>query len=79
MANFVSQRAFTIEWGLCDPAGIVFNSRYFELFDEGTWVLFETVLAVPRAKLFATFNIMGIPLVDASGRTVRRQAWRPNT
>ena len=68
MANFVSQRAFTIEWGLCDPAGIVFNSRYFELFDEGTWVLFETVLAVPRTKLFATFNIMGIPLVDARAR-----------
>jgi len=68
MANFVSQRAFTIEWGLCDPAGIVFNSRYFELFDEGTWVLFETVLAAPRAKLFATFDIMGIPLVDARAR-----------
>jgi 4-hydroxybenzoyl-CoA thioesterase len=68
MANFVSQREFTIEWGNCDPAGIVFNSRFFEFFDEGTWQLFETVLAVPRAKLFATYDILGIPLVDARAR-----------
>jgi 4-hydroxybenzoyl-CoA thioesterase len=68
MANFVSQREVTIEWGLCDPAGIVFNSRFFEFFDQGTWLLFETVLAVPRSELFATYDIMGIPLVDVRAR-----------
>ena len=68
MTNFVSRKAFTIEWGYCDPAGIVFNSRFFEFFDEGTWLLFETVLAVPRAELFATYDLMGIPLVDARAR-----------
>jgi 4-hydroxybenzoyl-CoA thioesterase len=68
MANFVSQREVTIEWGLCDPAGIVFNSRFFEFFDQGTWLLFETVLAVPRSGLFATYDIMGIPLVDVRAR-----------
>jgi len=68
MANFVSQREFTIEWGLCDPAGIVFNSRFFEFFDQGTWLLFETVLGVPRAELFAAYDIIGIPLVDARAR-----------
>ena len=68
MADFVSHRKFTIEWGYCDPAGIVFNSRFFEFFDEGTWLLFETVLSVPRSELFATYDLMGIPLVDARAR-----------
>jgi 4-hydroxybenzoyl-CoA thioesterase len=68
MANVVSRKEFMIEWGYCDPAGIVFNSRFFEFFDEGTWLLFETVLAVPRAELFATYELMGIPLVDARAR-----------
>ena len=68
MINFVSRREFTIEWGYCDPAGIVFNSRFFEFFDNGTWTLFETALGVPRAGLFACYDIMGIPLVDARAR-----------
>src|SRR2546429_8632165 len=68
MINFVSRREFTIEWGHCDPAAMVFNSRFFEFFDEGTWMLFETALGVPRANLFACYEIMGIPLVDAGAR-----------
>src|SRR5438552_15611685 len=70
MSNVVHRSAFTIEWGECDPAGLVFNSRFFEYFDENTWSMFETVLAVPRADLFATYDIMGVPLVDARARFV---------
>jgi len=68
MANFISQRQFTIEWGHCDPSGIVFNSRFFEFFDWGTWTLFEAALGVKPADLGATFGIVGIPLVDVSAR-----------
>jgi 4-hydroxybenzoyl-CoA thioesterase len=68
MASFVSRRLFTIEWGQCDPAGIVFNSRYFEFFDWGTWSLFEAALGVRPPDLAATFGIVGLPLVDASAR-----------
>jgi 4-hydroxybenzoyl-CoA thioesterase len=39
MTSFVNRRQFMIEWGHCDPAGIVFNSRFFEFFDWGTWTL----------------------------------------
>jgi 4-hydroxybenzoyl-CoA thioesterase len=70
MTNVVHRRGLTIEWGQCDPAGIVFNSRFFEFFDVSTWLLFEAVLEVPREKLFAAYNIMGIPLVDARARFV---------
>lgn len=68
MANLISQRQFTIQWAHCDPAGIVFNSRFFEFFDWGTWVLFETALGVRPPDLAAAFGIVGLPLVDASAR-----------
>ena len=68
MANLIHKRRLTVEWGHCDPAGIVFNSRFFEYFDWCAWEMFEAVLGVPRAQLFAAYDIMGIPLVDARAR-----------
>jgi len=68
MANLVSRRQFTIEWGHCDPAGIVFNARFFEFFDWGTWTLFEAALGMKPPELAGAFHILGIPLVDASAR-----------
>ena len=65
MASFTFRRQLTIEWGQCDPAGIVFNSRFFEMFDTSTWMLFEAALGVKPHELAATFGIIGIPLVDA--------------
>ena len=70
MANLISRRQFTIEWGHCDPAGTVFNSRVFEYFDWGTWSLFEAALGVRPPDLFATFGILGLPLVDAGARFI---------
>jgi 4-hydroxybenzoyl-CoA thioesterase len=68
MANLISRRQFTIEWAHCDPAGITFNSRFFEFFDWGTWLLFERALGVRPPDLASTFGIVGLPLVDASAR-----------
>jgi 4-hydroxybenzoyl-CoA thioesterase len=62
---FTYRRQLTIEWGQCDPAGIVFNSRYFEIFDTNTWQMFEAALGVKPQDLASTFGIIGIPLVDA--------------
>jgi len=70
MANLLSRRTFTIEWGHCDPAGIVFNARFFEFFDAGTWSLFEAALGVKPRDLAATFGILGLPLVDAGARFI---------
>ncbi len=66
--NLVCRRQFTIEWGHCDPAGIVYNARFFEFFDWSTWLLFEAALGVKPPDLGRTFGIMGIPLVDAGAR-----------
>jgi 4-hydroxybenzoyl-CoA thioesterase len=68
MMPLLSRWQFRIEWGHCDPAGIVFNSRFFEFFDWGTWTLFEKALAVRPPDLAATFGIIGLPLVDSSAR-----------
>ena len=65
MTSFVHRRQLTIEWGHCDPAGIVFNPRFFEMFDASTWMLFETALGVKQQELAATYGIIGIALVDA--------------
>ena len=68
MGNLISRRHFTIEWGHCDPAGIVFSSRFFEFFDWGTWTLFEAALGVKPSDLAGAFGIAGIPVVDVSAR-----------
>src|SRR5262249_50845957 len=62
--SFTYRKQLTIEWGQCDPAGIVFNSRFFEMFDASTWQLFEAALGVKPPDLAGAFAIMGIPLVD---------------
>ncbi|MFY9758046.1 MAG: thioesterase family protein [Pseudolabrys sp.] len=64
MASFTFRRQLTIEWGQCDPAGIVFNSRFFEMFDASTWQMFQAALGVKAHELAGEFGIMGIPLVD---------------
>jgi 4-hydroxybenzoyl-CoA thioesterase len=71
VATFIFHRQLTIEWGQCDPAGIVFNSRFFEMFDTSTWRLFEAALGVKPHELATVFGIMGIPLVDVRANFLR--------
>src|ERR1700730_2785404 len=68
MSNFIYRRQITVEWGHCDPAGIVFNSRFFEFFDWSTWSMFSAALRVRPADFRKEFGIMGMPIVDAKAR-----------
>lgn len=68
LTAFTHRRQLAIEWGHCDPAGIVFNGRFFEFFDWSTWLLFEAALGVPKAKIAAVFDIAGIPIVEVRAR-----------
>jgi len=70
MAYLVNRTELTVEWGHCDPAGIVFNSRFFEYFDIGTWLLFEVALGVKRSEIAEVFGIVGYPIVDAKARFI---------
>jgi 4-hydroxybenzoyl-CoA thioesterase len=67
LSYLTHRRQLTVEWGHCDPAGIVFNSRFFEFFDHSTWLLFERALALPAAGIGAVYGV-SMPLVDAKAR-----------
>ena len=71
MTSFVYRRQLTVEWGQCDPAGIMFNSRFFEIFDTCSWFMFEAVLGVKPQDLAKTFGIIGIPLVDVRANFIK--------
>lgn len=70
MTDFVFRRQFTIEWGHCDPAGIVFNARFFDFFDRSAWLMFGAALGVAPHQLSTTYDIVGIPLVDARAKFI---------
>jgi 4-hydroxybenzoyl-CoA thioesterase len=57
-------RKLIVEWGHCDPAGIVFNPRFFEYFDWSTSLLVREALGVEKAEMRAVYGVAGIPLVD---------------
>ncbi len=58
-----AKRELTIEWGHCDPAGIVFYPRYFEFFDASTANLFK-VAGIDKFELRNRFDILGFPMVN---------------
>jgi 4-hydroxybenzoyl-CoA thioesterase len=64
-------RKLTIEWGHCDPAGIVFNPRFFEFFDWSTAQLVNVALALEASSLAAAYGVAGIPLVDTRANFLR--------
>jgi 4-hydroxybenzoyl-CoA thioesterase len=75
VTSFVFRRPFQIQWADCDPAGIVFNPRFFQFFDTNTWLMFEAALGVKAHEINATFGLMGIALVDVQGNFMKPAAW----
>ncbi len=65
---FANTMTRLIEWGDCDPAGIVFYPRYFAMFDTATAALFQAALGIDKAAMLARFAIAGFPMVDTSAR-----------
>ncbi len=61
-------RTVRIEWGDCDPAGIVFYPRYFAMFDHSTTLLIEQVLGLRKHQLYETYDFDGYPVVDNRAR-----------
>ena len=59
-----NRRRIRVDWGHCDPAGIVFYPNYFRWFDECTSALFESA-GLPLPKLYREHGLKGFPLLDA--------------
>jgi 4-hydroxybenzoyl-CoA thioesterase len=68
VTSFIFRRQFGIEWGDCDPLGIVFNSNFFTFFDRSAWLMFEAALGVAPHELSKVYGIIGIPLVSAQAK-----------
>jgi 4-hydroxybenzoyl-CoA thioesterase len=68
MPNILTNRkTIRVEWGDCDPVGIVYYPRYFAYFDNCTAALFEAA-GLPKHQMLKTYGIVGIPMVDTRAR-----------
>jgi 4-hydroxybenzoyl-CoA thioesterase len=65
----INRKQIRIEWGDCDPGGIVFFPRYFEYCDACTNALFERA-GLPKPELLKLHCIGGIPLVEARAQFI---------
>ena len=64
----VNRRLVRIEWGDCDPAGIVYYPRYFAIFDASSTALIERALGMSKHDYLKAYDFIGHPLVNAHSR-----------
>jgi len=65
---FRNSRKVRIEWGDCDPAGIIFYPRYLAFFDASTSALIERALGMTKAQYLKAYDFSGHPLVNVECR-----------
>lgn len=70
----INRRKVRIEWGDCDPAGIVYFPRYFEMFDVSTSMLLESA-GYPKHVALKKFGVTGWPLVDVGAQFRKSSTW----
>ena len=68
-------RTLRIEWGDCDPAGIVFYPRYFAMFDHSTTLLIERLVGISKHQLYETYGFAGYPTVETRARFLAPSAF----
>jgi 4-hydroxybenzoyl-CoA thioesterase len=66
--HVVNLRELTVEWGHCDPAGVVFHPRFIEYFDWCCALLLEKATGLTKAQLGPAYGLAGIPIVDMEVR-----------
>ena len=67
---FTNAHQVTVEWGHCDPAGIVYFPNYFTYFDASTNALLLRALGCNKYEMLKRYGIVGIPLVDVGARFI---------
>ena len=70
MAALVNRRTLKIEWGQCDPAGIVFYPLFLMIFDASTGHLFARTGLSP-SEMRNKYSILGMPLVEQGTRFLK--------
>lgn len=62
----VVRHAVTLEWGDCDPAGIIYYPTYFKWWDQGTWRLFWAA-GIDRRVMLDDMDGVETPILNATG------------
>jgi 4-hydroxybenzoyl-CoA thioesterase len=57
-----------IQFGDCDPAGIVYYPNYFRFFDNATAALLSAAFGTNKREWIKRYGIAGIPMVDTGAR-----------
>lgn len=65
---FVNRRKVRIEWGDCDPAGIVYYPRYFAMFDHSTAMLLEAATGYTKYEMTKRYDFVGFPMIDTGAK-----------
>jgi 4-hydroxybenzoyl-CoA thioesterase len=60
-----NERQVRVQWGDCDPAGIVYYPRYFEWIDASTILLFEKATGLTKIKMLERYGGAGMALLEA--------------
>lgn len=68
---FATLRQIEIQFGDCDPAGIVYYPNYFRFADTATAGLISEALGMHKRAWLAEFGSAGIPMVETNGRFLK--------
>ena len=63
----VHRRELRVQWGQCDPAGIVFYPQFLVMFDNATGELFALTGHSP-SEMRKKYGIIGMPLVEQGAK-----------
>lgn len=65
---FTNVTSVTIQFGDCDPAGIVYYPNYFRMFDNATAALLSAAFGMNKRQWLERYQIAGIPMVDTGAK-----------
>jgi len=71
MTMFTNTTRVEIQFGDCDPAGIVYYPNYFRFFDNATAALVSAALGMNKRGWLNAYGIAGIPMVDTGANFMR--------
>lgn len=70
MAALINRRTLKVEWGQCDPAGIVFYPQFLMIFDASTGELFART-GLSASEMRRRYSILGMPLVEQGAKFLK--------
>lgn len=68
--GLVMDRTLVVEWGECDPLGIIFYPVYFHYFDQSSHRLFA-LAGHTMASLRSDYGLAGPVIVDAAAKFMK--------